>query len=595
MPASPEIDAEGPVRVVLQAAGTELSNTVQLLRLEVHRAVNAIPWARIEIEDGDIATQSFEVADGTQLVPGTEVTVQLGYGDTQESVFTGVVVRFGVKIDSASASRLVVECRDKAAAMTLGRRHRVFIDQTDSDIWSTLIGEHGLTPEVDATTVQHGELVQHDCSDWDFLLARAEANGCVVVVTDGTVSIKPPATSDEAVLSLTYGVDLMAFDADIDARTQVASVKALSWDPKTATALTAEAAPESLGLQGDIDGATLAEVLSTAVCELRSSAAQSQEVLTAWAKAQQTKAGLARVRGRLRCQGSALAQPGSTIEVAGVGTRFAGKVYGGSVRHEVAAGNWFCDVEFGLAPQWRATREHVTAPPAAALLPGVAGLQIGVVTKLDADPVAGHRVQLRVPALQAEATPVWARLLSPYASNGFGLLLLPEIGDEVLVGHLADDPAHPVVLGSLYSAKHAPPVALEAENKLKVLWTRCKHKLEFDDDKKIITLTTPAGNKLVFSDEDKKITLKDQTGNLLEFSESGIKLDSPKDITIQATGKIDVKATGAISIKSDADVKVDGLNVQATAQVGFTAKGNASAELSASGQTTVKGAMVMIN
>jgi hypothetical protein len=37
------------------------------------------------------------------------------------------------------------------------------------------------------------------------------------------------------------------------------------------------------------------------------------------------------------------------------------------------------------------------------------------------------------------------------------------------------------------------------------------------------------------------------------------------------------------------------LNVQATAQVGLTAKGTASAELSASGQTTVKGAMVMIN
>jgi hypothetical protein len=42
-------------------------------------------------------------------------------------------------------------------------------------------------------------------------------------------------------------------------------------------------------------------------------------------------------------------------------------------------------------------------------------------------------------------------------------------------------------------------------------------------------------------------------------------------------------------------VKVDGLNVSCTAQVGFTGKGSASAELSASGQTTVKGALVLIN
>jgi hypothetical protein len=40
---------------------------------------------------------------------------------------------------------------------------------------------------------------------------------------------------------------------------------------------------------------------------------------------------------------------------------------------------------------------------------------------------------------------------------------------------------------------------------------------------------------------------------------------------------------------------VAGLNVSSDAQVGFSAKGTASAELSAAGQTVVKGAMVMIN
>jgi hypothetical protein len=46
---------------------------------------------------------------------------------------------------------------------------------------------------------------------------------------------------------------------------------------------------------------------------------------------------------------------------------------------------------------------------------------------------------------------------------------------------------------------------------------------------------------------------------------------------------------------AQADVKVSGLNVTHTAQVGFSAKGSATAELSASGQTTVRGALVMIN
>jgi uncharacterized protein (DUF2345 family) len=75
----------------------------------------------------------------------------------------------------------------------------------------------------------------------------------------------------------------------------------------------------------------------------------------------------------------------------------------------------------------------------------------------------------------------------------------------------------------------------------------------------------------------------------------GIVLDSPKDISITATGKITIDATGEIGMSSKADVTVEGMNVNHNANVGFVAKGNASAELSASGQTTIKGAMVMIN
>lgn len=72
-------------------------------------------------------------------------------------------------------------------------------------------------------------------------------------------------------------------------------------------------------------------------------------------------------------------------------------------------------------------------------------------------------------------------------------------------------------------------------------------------------------------------------------------LDSPKDISITAQGKITIEAMDAIDMSAQADVSVKGLNVNHEANVGFVAKGNASAELSASGQTTVKGAMVMIN
>jgi uncharacterized protein involved in type VI secretion and phage assembly len=151
------------------------------------------------------------------------------------------------------------------------------------------------------------------------------------------------------------------------------------------------------------------------------------------------------------------------------------------------------------------------------------------------------------------------------------------------------------VLGSLYSSSRTPPYALAAENNTKAIVTRYKHKIELDEDKKTITITTPSANQVVLDDTGKSILVKDQNGNSIKLSESGIALDSPKDITLTAKGGITLDAVNAIGLTSKADVKAAGLNIACDAQVGFTAKGAASAELSASGQTTVKGAMVMIN
>ena len=125
--------------------------------------------------------------------------------------------------------------------------------------------------------------------------------------------------------------------------------------------------------------------------------------------------------------------------------------------------------------------------------------------------------------------------------------------------------------------------------------TNSKLKIEFDEEKKITTIVTPAENKVVLSDDEKSILLQDQNNNKVELSPDGIVLDSTKDISITAQGKITIEAMDTIDVSAQADVSVKGLNVNLEANVGFVAKGNASAELSASGQTTVKGAMVMIN
>jgi Rhs element Vgr protein len=595
MAESPNAHDPGPIRLTVAAAGKQLAS-LPVVGVTVRRAINRIPWAEIVLSDGDMPTGSFALSDAATLVPGTALTISAGYGNDEATIFSGIVVRHGVKIDGRASSRLVLECRDEATKMTIGRNNANYLNQKDSDIISGLIGVHGLTASVTATDTSYDELVQFYCSDWDFMLARADVNGLLVNVDAGTVNVKTPTISGAAVLTVGWGTELIAFEADMDARSQYTAVQAVSWDPKQQAIVEgSSAAPANLNPQGNLTGSTLAEVASPATYMLQTSAAQPMASLTGWAKATQQKAALARIRGRMSFVGSALAVPDSLIEVSGVGARFSGSVYVTAVEHTISGGQWETQVEFGMRPEWHVEREDVAASLNGGLLPGVSGLQIGVVMKLDGDPMGEQRIQVKIPVMQATAPGVWARLLQFHASSGFGAFFLPEVNDEVLVGYLNGDPSSPVVLGALYSSSHQPPYAIAAENDTKAIVTRCMHRIEFNEKDKVITVITPGNNQIVLDDKNQAITVLDQHNNSATFSSAGIALDSKSDIKLTATGNVTITASGSVDINATADLKATGMNVTCEAQAAFTGKGSASAELSAAATTTVKGAMVLIN
>ncbi len=218
------------------------------------------------------------------------------------------------------------------------------------------------------------------------------------------------------------------------------------------------------------------------------------------------------------------------------------------------------------------------------------------VVKDNKDPEKLGRVRVNFFWQEANLMSPWIRITHPYAANKRGFYFIPEIDDEVLVDFEGGDAEKPFVVGSMYHGKNKPHEKWpDNKNSFKGIVTKSNLRIEFDDEKKITTIDTPGGNKVVISDDEKSILLSDQNRNTVEMKPSGISLDSPKDIKITSKSKITIDATSGVDISSTSDVKVTGLNINQTANVSFTAKGNASAELSAAGQTTVKGAMVMIN
>lgn len=598
MAESPSQHGSSVVRLTVESGGRAIDDTIQVVSVSVHKEVNRIPVARLVVEDGDMPEQDFPVSSSGTFVPGAEIRISAGWDDKEEVVFEGIVVKHGISVRESNVSQLVVECRDKAVAMTLARRNAHHVKKKDSEILSGLVGGYGLSADVEATSYQHPELVQFDCTDWDYLVSRAEVNGMLVVADGGKVSVKSPDPSASPALEVTYGQDIIRLEAEMDARWQRSSVAGDSWDPATQALVEGASSSAPAVSQGNLTSSKLAGTFGGDAADelLQTPARYPADVLKAWAEARAGRSELARIRGRVTFEGSAEAAVAGTIQVTGVGDRFAGKGFIGSVLHEIAAGSWTTEVELGVDPFWFSERKDIVAPPAAGVAPAVSGLHLGTVKKLGENPDGEPTIQVAVNAKDlVDGEGVWARLSSFHASKEFGAFFLPEIGDEVILGFLNEDPSFPVVLGSLHSSDRAAPYELADENNTKAIVTREKLKLEFDEEKKVVTIVTPAGNTVVLDDDQKSILLEDETGNKVKLSPDGILLDSPKDITVKATGAISLTATDTISLEATSDLTAKGMNVTAEAQVGLTAKGNASAELSAAGNTTVKGAMVMIN
>lgn len=588
---SPTIYKDRVLSYSVYCNGSKPKDGYTLVSAKIRLELNRIGKATLKFDAGNMDEQSFEESESNLFKPGNTLRLDAGEKNKEDTLFDGVIIGLRILTGKDLRSYMVVECRDNAYPATQGRKNRIFEKKKDDDIIKEVLSSYGKV-DVDATPYQHPTLVQYYCSDWDFALSRADANGLLVFTDGSKIKVKKPDVGGSPVHTVTYGVDLTAFDLELSSGEQFTQYEAVSWSPKTQKAVKVSASSPSLNKQGDLQPKNLASGDSLL---LQTDAPTDEKALKQWADGMALKAGLARYQGSVSFYGSAKVKPGCLIELKGLGKRFNGNLFVGSVTHSLSENEWITEAGAGISPQSITDEPDVTSPSASGFLPGLQGLHAAVVKKLDGDPLKEQRLQVELPWMDSKSRLLWARLSTMYATGGMGSFFLPEPGDEVLVGFMNQDPAHPVILGSLYGEKHKPPYEYEAKNNKKALVTREKMRIEFDEEKKIITVATPGKNTVELSDDGKHIKLTDPNKNEITMDKDGITLSSAKDITLKAKGNIKLDATMKLSGTAKQDVSLEGLNVKVQAKIGATVKGNATAELSASGQTTVKGAMVMIN
>ena len=566
------------VTAKILVAGSELSHAYSVMNIVVEKEINRIPMARIILLDGNPSTQDFELSNQDLFLPGKEIEIKAGYHNDDATIFKGIVIKHSLKIRERQ-SYLIVECKDKAVKLTIGRKSKYFYDSKDSDILDEIIGTYGLTKDIEATKVQQKELVQYNVSDWDFCVARAQANGKICIVDDGKISIKKPDASQAEIVIVSFGATMLDFDAEMDARNQFQKVTSYGWNAADQEILKMEASNPSVSLNGNVSVSDLAGVIGLSNLELRNGGVTPDVVLQEWADAKTLFNQFSKTRGRVKFQGIPAVKPNTTLKLEGVGDRFNGKVYISAVRHQISEGDWTVDAQFGINPTWFTETVDINDAPASGLLAGINGLQIGIVTQLESDPDGENRILVRLPIISGDEQGIWARVATLDAGKDRGSFFLPEIGDEVIVGFINGSPDYPVVLGMMNSSAKPAPLTAADDNNEKGFVTRSKMKFIFNDDKKSVVLETPAGKKITVDEDAGIIKLEDENSNSMTMDSGGIKIESQGDISIKAAG----------------DVKIDGTNITVTATAQFKASGNAGAEVSTGAIAVLKGSMVQIN
>jgi Rhs element Vgr protein len=599
-----EADKEGyeSYKITIGSKSFEPTSAERISSINVVYRANKVPYAIIYFIDGDAAKETFSLSSTADIEPGSVVTIEMGYKGVNVKVFKGVIVKHSMKL-VAMKTYTYIECKDPVFKMTVAKKNRVFGDGSsaiaDDANFTTIFTDYSLNSRLEmkgTPYIAQNSITQFYCSDWDFVLSRAELNGKMILIKKpgsdyGKISIDNPLSTETAVSTYTFGKNLLDFDFESNATTQIKEAEVSTWKEDTQEVLKSAKATSSTFKQLEKKGIKfddLKTITSPSTLELFHGGSLVKAEIDGWSKAIIEKSAHSKVKGTFKVKGDNSINLGDVVELKGLGTKFSGNVVATGVRQQFTAGGWFTIVSFGIDAGWHYENFSISAPPAAGLLPGVSGLQIGKVLAYADDPAGQHRVKIKLPMFKSTEV-FWARMLFEYAGTGRGNFFWPEVDDEVLVGFLNDDPRNPVILGSMCSKAQVPVIARPTSDKdIKAIITKKDLRIEFDDLKKIITIKTPGANSITIDDENKNMILKDQHGNVISMEKDAIKIDSVGELKLSAAKKITISSSGG-------DIALEGTNIKSTAKAKFEVSGNAGLDLKTSAIAEIKGTLVKIN
>lgn len=236
-----------------------------------------------------------------------------------------------------------------------------------------------------------------------------------------------------------------------------------------------------------------------------------------------------------------------------------------------------------------------------------------------------------------ETSSVWIRVAQGWAGKGWGMMVLPRIGMEVVVTFLEGDPDRPLVTGCVYNADKMPPYTLPDDKTRSTIKSNSSkggagfNEIRFEDKKdaeEIFVHAEKDYNRIVMNDDtlkvgfekkdkgdqtiaiyhdqsldvgnDRKVHVKNNQSAAID-QDMSTKVGNDQSLEVGASQKIKVGTTCVIEANTSIELKVGASSIKiepariTIKSVEIAIQADAMMAIKAGAVMTVEGALVKIN
>jgi phage protein D/phage baseplate assembly protein gpV len=574
----------------IEIEGTPLSG-VDLMRAEVEDHLHLPDAFTITIKDtvrNALSTANLKI--GSKI----KISVLSDASPGPVKLLQGEVTALEAEFH-AGISLTIVRGYDESHRLFRGRTTASYLNMTYADIAKKVASKSLAPGQIDSTSPTYKHVAQSNESDWTFLSRLAQEVGYQVTVVDGKLSFAKPPESDSAPsdhdmtsddpLSLMPGSNLLYLRTVVTAAEQVKEVEVRGWDPDKKQAVSSIKPAKTDAIKNGSSSAAVAGVFPAPSLLSNGMLLNTDKAVdkAAQALADRVAASQTEIEGQAR--GNPKLKAGAAIRLAQLGDPFDGRYVLTTTRHSYDPDSGYT-TSFTVSGRVERSTLALAGGGGAGSKTTIEGVVPGIVDDVD-DPDKLSRVRLRFPWMDAQYVSDWSRIVQVGAGAKRGLLVMPEVDDEVLVAFEQGDVGRAYVLGGLYNGTDKPEVGpgslLDSASKKvnnRLFTSRMGHQLLFVDDQN--------GPKVVLQNSDKSLVITlDEQGKKVTIKSGG-------DLELTADQDIKLTATGNVKISANQNVELSGMSVKSEAQSQWSGKG-ATTSLEGTGPTSIKGQPIQLN